>query len=811
MTRSLGTGINTVVTGIEFGRNGFSMAVSVFTGTFGDLLQSRADMALGKPLPEVTLPLDPTEQAAPRPPDRAEGMSVGRAVAGRIVYGATGATAVTIFMLAADAGIGKILTGSILMIGSSLAQAAADYTADPFENHAMAKRKELEKHEPDHLRNASAEAIYYLANRIRSEVDSLTEEDAQTRERLVEALAHVKAMIQRTEKEVAHRLAEMRRRRNMVEPARRRLRRVAGRGTSRNHVTVTYEMVHLPSALPPALTNPGRVGAQVAAGQVPSFYLGSAESPELLTANMLAAWGRGPSLGRGWNQAVKQMIDDAATTNAARALHQLREAERAIEEILDPEQGRRPRPEPPSGRSARREQHRRDRAAGIPYEMTLATQSRKWIGAFVGSIVVASPMLLIGIPGGNVLVWIAGQAFADTMAGVAEVLGARIQLLDARIDRDVQLTEAADRLPFTMDELAESVRAWAEAGRAANEKIVPMRVPTPARRRHDARRALVRAGIGLQRGLASDLGLGPSLRPGDNDPDGVLLDRRDAVAVNRLVEVGLDLDRVVNHPIEVVEESGDRRWRHPVAQAPTMLRGYLRTELARLGLLAGQTGSAARWEAVVADVRRRFGLDLHGGDLELAALRRDLGDWADQTEAAAVRAWVDAERQSDPLGHTILDALDTMARRGWLALGPVPDDARVARDIRVDRTGLLHVVTPDGDFELDVTVHDHGSPDVMATVEPAPDGAHRLLLHPSLVGDDERLAVVLRAAVDRWLTDRLGRNGPLLLFRTAARNAMRADVAVASAAEATATSDRAEPPTNAAKRSDAARRTGSAG
>ncbi|MEV0130801.1 zeta toxin family protein [Dactylosporangium sp. NPDC050688] len=766
MLKSGGVSTNTGVVGVHFGRDPASILISVTTNTLGDLLQSQVDGGMAKVLPKVPLTLDAPKPADPRPPERHDGMSWGQAVKERIAFGVTGAAAVTGFMWAAGAGLGKILTGSGLMIGASLAQAAVNHAADPFEQSVTSKRGELEAHEPDQKRNDSAEAIYYLVNRIRSEVDTPT---GDTRRHLEKALADVEAMIERTAPEVEHRLAEMRRRRNWLQPAWLRLQRITRRPAPRDEA-FTYGMAHLPSALPPALTNPGRLFGHLVAGQAPSFYTGSAESPELMKANMVAANGRGPSLGKGWNQAIKQMADDAATTRAARALHHLRQTEQAIKAILDDGQVRQSRPEPSSGR---REQHRRDKAAGIPYEMNLATQGRKWAGAFIGSMTATAPYLMWidGLPGGNGWVWVAGHAFYDAMMGAAEVAGARIELLDTRIDRDRQLTEAADRLPYSMDEIAEAVRNRAEAGRAANEEIVPMRYPappSPARRRRDLRRGVVRiavrGGIGIQRALASDLGLGPSLRPGDNEPDGVRLHRRDALAVNRLVEIARDLDRVVNNPAEVAAGAAGEH-RLPVAQPPTMLRGYLRTELGRLGLLADQTGAAARWDAVVADVQRRFGLALDEGQLELAALRARYDEWPDQGQAEAVRDWVDDERRRDPLRHTVADAVDVMARNRWLSLQPLPGDAGMARHIRASPTGLLRVLTQDGEIELDVTVHDGGSPEIMGTLKPAPNGPHRLLVHPTLLGDPEKLATVLRAVVDRWHTDRLGGSATLIVFR----------------------------------------------
>ncbi|GAA3768328.1 hypothetical protein GCM10022225_63590 [Plantactinospora mayteni] len=759
LVSQVGSVANTVLVGVEYGRSPVGMWTSVYSGLVGNIAQGYADGNLGKPFPNVQLVADPeaklvNKEKVRNPPARSTGDPIMDNVQKRVLNAASSSvtTYVVIQLLGGDpsrAGVGGTFT-----LVASLSQAVADKAADPYEMTATGKYSALEKLEPDTVRNIWAENFYFL---IRSLHDEGQTPDAQLKQQLEDARENIQKAIDKSEEEVENKVAALHRRRSVVvQPAKNLWNRTGGRVSDgwkfKPAPGQSYELRHLlMKAQAPALVNPLRVGWQHAVMQGPSLYLGFGTTPELMLANMLGQAGRGAGYGAVWTHLSAWEADDKTAVAAARALNQLRESKKMIDELLSADPRNR-RPGPPSGRLAILTQTQRDRAANIPPEQSARLQSLKHVAGFVGSAIAASPLLLADIPDGSEHIWLIGSAAVAAAYALGEGVMRVVTPIMKRIDADRQLGEAAKRIPLTPLERAQDATRIAEQAAKAAEEIMPMPVPDEERVPLAIRIAegMVRAGLGAWRLLAES---GTALRPGDNPPGGVHLSRRDAAAVNRLVEIVRDLDRVV-----AMEQNHQRM---PVGQPPEMLRGDLRLQLEFLGLLAGQAGSAARWEAVVKDVQLRFDLDLES-ETALAELRKDFDeDWSDNATRDAVHTWVDKEHKKNLLRYNLIQALDVMARNGWSTVNVAAPGG--LRDLRLTPDGTVRVSTWRGSFELEVQPRRNGDDAGVAILEPRPKGPHRLYVDPAVIGDPTppavigdpaRLAKVLHGAVNAWLADR---------------------------------------------------------
>ncbi|MGX7674407.1 hypothetical protein [Plantactinospora sp. DSM 117369] len=753
LVSQVGGGVNTVLVGVDFERAPVGMWTSVSSGLIGNIAQSYADGNLGKPFPEVQLVADPEaklvdEGKVSQPPARSTGDPFKDNLQKRVLNAAS-SSVTTFFVIQLVGGdLSRAGTGGGLMLAASLSQAVADKAADPHEKSATGKYGNLEKLEPDTVRNTWAENVYFLLRRLHDEERT---PDAQLQRQLEEARTLIQSAIDESRDEVKDKVDALHRRRKVVvQPAKNLWNRTVGRVSDawrfKPAPGQTYELRHLlMKAQAAAPVNPLRVGFQQAAMQAPSLYLGYQTTPELMLANLLGQGGRGLAYGAVWTHLSAWEADDKTAVAAARAWNQLIESRAMIDELL----GRAPReerPDPPSGRLAILMQIQRDRAAEIPQEQSVRLQSLKHVAGFVGSAIAAGPLLLADIPVGSETVWLIGSAAYAAAYALGEGVMRVVTPIMQRIDADRQLGEAAKRLPFTPLEIAQDVTKMAEQAAIAAKKITPIPVPNDERAPLASRVAegTIRAGLGAGRLLTEDPSGATALRPGDNPPGGVGLSRRDSVAVNRLVEIARDLDRVV-----ALERNQQRV---PVGQPPKMLRGDLRLQLESLGLLADQAGSDARWEAVVKDVRHRFNLDLNS-KTELAELRRKFGeDWSDNAKRDALHDWVNKEHQKKPVRYNLIQALDVMARKGWSTVNVAAPGG--LRDLRLTPSGGVRVITQEGSFELEVRPRSNGSDAGVAMLEPQPKGAHRLYVDPAVISDPARLAEVLHGAVNAWLADR---------------------------------------------------------
>ncbi|MFD1326140.1 toxin glutamine deamidase domain-containing protein [Micromonospora sonneratiae] len=778
----LGSGGNTAFVGDEFGRQLGSTLTSIGAGTFGNTGQAYADATLGSRLPVV--PLNPNVAAVPghnavAPPEPSRGDPFGSNVKKRTyyAYASTGATVLIYVVSGGD--LLKAIKGGTLTFFASLGQAVADKAVDPYEMTAVNQRKAMAGVEPEARRNRYAEAIYHLVNKIGQD---LSPDDAELLDQmeamlpgLRRAIEHLRTELygknQGTDQAVEGKIEGLRRRRSViVQPAKTLWNKTVGRIPGVKvfqSPTMTYEMAHLPEARAPLMANPSRVGSQQSLMQTPSLYLGFNATPELLIANLLGGAGRGIGYGGGWTNLSVNQAFDAEAAAAAQALAHLEQAVARIESMV---QGRpvAPQPELPEGWRGLRERERLDREAGIPREESLRAQSRKHVLGFVGAVAGASPMLfVVGIPNGSELIWIAGQAVYTVMYAFGEGAMRVVPVLTKRIDRDEQMAEQADQLPNSPTEIAEMVRKLADAVNAENELIIPTQVLEPPapdqslvrRSIHAIRRGLTAAG----RALADDVdGWGPALRPGHNLAE-VRLGAQDAVAVNRLVSVARMLEAVTATPDVNTEAAGPSR-RSPMMEPP-VLRGYLRDQFEQLGLLSAQVGSDRRWEAVVDDVRRRFGVDL-ANVTELSTLRQGYENWPAEYEADLVEAWVDGRRSRDPITYTLIEAVEQLSRDGLTTVNH--DDQDRAWHVRIMPGGGARVVTDVGSFGLEISRTDLGDDSLLALVEPvspmmALRQPHRLMLAPEVVGNPATLAQVLDQVIGGWLQSGFVDAAPLVV------------------------------------------------
>ncbi|MFC6022188.1 hypothetical protein ACFP2T_39280 [Plantactinospora solaniradicis] len=756
LVSSVGSGGNSMVVGEEFGRDPSGIMTSVVSGVASSIFQADADSRLGSALPTVRLVADTDKslvKEAGNPPGRERGDPITKNVKKRTPAALAGTTA-TAAIQSRNGDVEKTVGGSSITLLASLLQAVADKAADPREFDAVRKRDALEKQEPDTVRNLGAKNVYHRVRKLYDENPTL---DRQLEHELRAALTHLEQAIQESVDEVSDKLAALARRRSVVvQPARHLWNRTGGRVSDswrfQSPPGMTYELVHLPKARAALPVNPLRVGSQHALMQVASLYLGFATTPQLLTANMLMQAGRGLGYGAGWTPLSAWEAGDKTAAASARALYQLRESKQMIDELLSGDRHPENHLGVPSGRLAIVKQVIQDRSAtvlegengrvGIPQEQSGRSQSVKHVTGFVGGVAAATPLLWAGIPIGDELVWLVGQVGYTALYALGEGVMRVATPIIKQIDAETQLQAEAARLPFTPLEVAQDVTRMARQAAEATEEITSMPVPddTPtASLGSRFARGTVRAGLGGARLFAA----GTALRPGDNPPGPLLLNRQDAVQVNLLVEHARYLDRVA------AAEQDDQRV--PVGLNPVMLRGYLRHGMEDLGLLVEQAGSAARWEAVVRDARLRFGLDLDA-ETELGTLRADPEGWGTDESWDRVREWLDRQHDGDKVGYGVTRALDVMTRKGWFSSDPGTPGG--PRQLRLAPEDTVRVGTEHGRFELRVRSRQNGPDGGLAVLEPQPDGPHGLYVDPEVIADPDRLAVVLHGAVNTWLVDR---------------------------------------------------------
>ncbi|MEO3927827.1 hypothetical protein ABGB07_28750 [Micromonosporaceae bacterium B7E4] len=770
LVSSVGSGGNTLMVGLEFGRDPVGIATSVASGFANSVAQADADARLGSALPTVRLVTDPDRSLvgeARKPPKREQGDPIAKNLQKRTPAALAGSGA-TAAVQSSGGDVQKTAAGGAITLGASLLQAVADKAADPHEFDATRKRAALEKQEPDTVRNIWAENVYH---RVRTIYDDDPTLDADLERELKAARGHLEEAIKESEAEVKDKIEALRRRRSViVQPARTLWNHTGGRVSDSWKFDpppgLTYDLVHLPKARAALPVNPLRVGSQQALMQVASLYLGFATTPELLTANMLMQAGRGLGYGAGWTPLSAWEADDRTAAAAARALYQLRESKQMIDELLVHDRHPENHPGVPAGRLAIFKQVQQDRSAtviegedgitGIPQEQSVRSQSVKHVTGLAGGLAAAAPLLGVGIPIGDEMIWLVGQAGYTAAYAAGEGVMRVVSPIIKRIDADAQLRAEADRIPFTPLHIAQDLNRMARNAAEAAKQITPMPRPADERASLPSRftKGAARAGVGGWRLFTA----GTALRPGDNPPGPVLLDRQDAVAVNRLVEHARYL-----HRIAAAEQQGQRI---PVGLKPVMLRGYLRLEMERLGLLVEQAGSTARWDAVTEDARLRFGLDLNGRT-ELGMLRGEADRWPADTKPKEVMEFVAEEREGDKVGYGVTRAIEVMTREGWFSSDPNTPGG--VRQLRLVADNTVRVSTDHGRFELRVESRENGADGGLAVLEPRSSGAHQLYVDRSVIADPQRLATVLRGAADTWLADRFSGAAALVLRDPAER------------------------------------------
>jgi hypothetical protein len=741
MVAQLGGAGNTLAVGPWFNRSDLSMRTSAAAGVAGNLGQGDADARLGSALARVRLILlpkwkrfDPPKDApGPRPGD-----PIMKNINKRLVFAISSSGTTFVIQYLAGQG-GSAALGGGIALGAAFTQSIADNRADPAVFTVEKNRADLAKFEPDSIRNVWAENIFH---RLRVVYDRVKGPDAQLRSELTTLLRLVDRTILASLDEVLAKAEALHRRRsNVVEPAK-KVWKATGDQESESADQApeeNYDHNHLPEARPAAGVNEIRVGWQHGAGQAASVVLANEAALGLVVANLLAQAGRGVGFGRGWSSLSAHQADDQVAVDAIWAMHHLLETKRMIKEILRSE-NRQKYPDIESGFFAMAKQVITGRADGRPLPESHRLQMRKHLQGLLGGATTASPFVLSMLETYGPAAWLVWGAWQTVVTGtllIGENVNRMGMAVIKRIDAEEQLRAHADRLPFTpLEHVHDAIRMARKAAAAANRVT-----PTPVREKPAKApgRAVIRSALGTGRLLARHAGLGP----GDNAPGRIRFDRTDAKAINRLVGLARLLAGI---------ESRDRK---PEAIDLVALRADLRLRLEILGLLESQAGAADRWDAVVRDALRRFGVDLKE-DTELPALRGAFGRLPEE-----VRESVAAARGASPVRYAVIDAIDVMVRRGWSTV-----DLQAAggpRHLSVDASGVVRVSTGEQRLDIHVQVREPGRPAVPVVLAPRTGGPFELILDQAVLQSPERLAAALNGAVDAWLAGRLDAGVRLVL------------------------------------------------
>ncbi|MGW0434453.1 WXG100-like domain-containing protein [Micromonospora sp. NPDC003197] len=803
---------NTWWVGPTFGREVPGMGGSTGGGLVGNLGQASADDVLGSPLPEakLTLEVEPApELGGLEPPQRNYGVPFKDNVTKRIrlAIGTTAGTFIAFIVVGGEMGPGAI--GGLISLVGALGGAWADKLADPHEMTAGDQRKAMVKAEPESARNNYAESIYYLASKLLAEYDP--DNDVMDRKQLRETLKMLDEAIADLEKEVKGdrrrgvegKVQALKRRRSVViEPAKRLWNRAVEKrrpDLAFKSPKLTYEMAHLPDARAPRAVNPLRVMAQGVLIQSASFFFAISGTPELAIALMLAAAARGAYYGAFWTDLSVTQARDAEAVAAAQALAHLKQARRRLKRAAWrsrklPKRFRprsKPMPQAPSGRSAIARQAARGHLAGVPRDEAARTQSRKHVGALGGVILLTAPIMIIadlGVGGvapastltiGPILLFYGGQMLYTAGYATGEGVSRVVPVMIKRTDRQKQLIRHATRLDYTPEQTLEKLKKLTEAVIEQNKRILPAAVDQqpdrPITRGHGIGTYTVRVALATIR-LAGRTSLGrhPGLRPGHNPPEGVLLGKEDVRAIDRLIEVAemLMWEISARRPSDTNGQSdvsaNATRPRSPLTD-PTLLRGDLRLQMERLGLLVNQEGSEQRWQAIINDVSARYGGIDRSVENELRTLREDYSDWPRESEANRVREYIATRRQEEATTYALLDAINLMARDGLITPDLEVQDR--AWHVRVMPGDAVRVVTGAGTFDLQLSEGSFADKDILAMVEPAsattvtaPQQVDRLLLAPGVIGDPARLAQVLDQVINGWLQTKFAGGATLLIF-----------------------------------------------
>lgn len=660
-----------------------------------------------------------------------------------------------------------------MQAGQSLvAGAGSDWVFDRPEAEAKGRFDHYRKHTPDHRRNMWAEMAYHhtremyerwVEARRRDVPDDL---DGTSRQQLTDLAAELDAMDKSIEAEVNNKIGDLHTRRSLAK-------RFLETFRPSSPASQSYDLIDrgVPDGRPQVWHNATRVGVQHAGAQVPSVTLAHVlgNAVGLADTSIIGAALRGIGYGAGWSLAKDIEFRDAVALAAWDARYQLRETSRLLRAMAEgrtdvellpmPDATQRPNWRRLSETAALvRHQKEINRGIGRPKEAWWFHQlSYKHIPAMVGQSVGYGVAAGVGFlaTGPVVPALIATGVAAQAATAAGETFVRVNEPLYRQVVRQRAAQEQVNRLPWTTDEFVDNITQYGTRAIAENKKIVPVTIPTPDRSRNivyrfgDASQSYLiglgrSATVGVRRlgSRIADIGhTGEPLRmltrraepvdgqprDGDGRPPAIVRPTAtDRAAVTRLNEILTDLDASTN-PRNTAREDLD----------PDRLRAELAVLLDELGLRTEQPGSAARWQAVVDNLRTHHARDAVGNTHldELRGIRLNDQD----TATAAPR-------------DAIIKQRATQREQLWSAIGQVeqpPTRNRIWYDVLAD--DRLHVRV-EGSVSSTITVTaDASVPHASITHRPDDGGTkdrtpYTLTVNPTVLADPNKLAHVLTEA-----------------------------------------------------------------